>query len=139
MARLLPYANTHILINPFYRRNSSRDVLLATLMEAKDKGLLGGLRRLVFLHTAWSYSPVEYLILCPGLEKQIISIPARPAGHDYTDDDIRHMAAVLLMTPADTFYANMLTPGGASRSCLEGKHDPVAGLSVPLPENIKLK
>ena len=76
MATVIPYAHTHILFNPYYRRFSKETELIPTLQEAQSRGMLSGITRLVFFHSYWEHAVIADLILCDTLPKHVVTFPA---------------------------------------------------------------
>jgi hypothetical protein len=127
MAALAPYGQTQILFNPYYPRNYSTPIFLATLQEAQARHMFDSIDRLVFLRMLWSKSPLTDLMLCDALPKQIVTFPAfaLPVRTRY---DIERARAALMIVPKDLFLKDVMTENGKARSCLDGKHDMVPGL-----------
>ena len=122
MAALAPYRNLHILFNLYYPRNYSRNVLAATLHEAHARGMLDGVKRLVFLRLAWSRSPLTDLMLCNNLGKEIRTFPPLD-GKKLTRKTIENSFAAFMIVPK-TSLDNMLANG-----CMDGGHDMVPGFT----------
>jgi hypothetical protein len=131
MAALAPYKNTHILFNPYYPRNYTRGVFLATLDEAAARHMLDGADRIFFMRMAWSRSPLNDLMLCGALEKQIITFPA--FGAPLSRNDIDRARAAIMVISRDVMFRDILAPAGKARACLDGKHDIVPEYTVHVP------
>jgi hypothetical protein len=125
------YGNVPILYNPYFPRSYNRVVFLANLQEAMDKGLLQKAERLVFFRTGWSRSPLTDLMVCPDLEKTVLTFPAQSPHHTLTRDDILGSYISMMMVSRQTFVDDVLAPGGKVRACLDGKHDMAPGLALP--------
>jgi hypothetical protein len=133
MARLAPYRGTRILFNPYFPRNYSTQVFLATLREAQASHLLDKADRLFFLRMAWSRSPLTDLMLCPAVDKRIITFPATPAGSTLSRDNINGSLAAIMVVVKEPFLRDVLSPEGKAHACLNGEHDKVPGLIPPRP------
>ncbi len=127
MAALAPYRNTHILFNPYYPRNYSRNVLLATLEEAQTRHMFDGMERLVFLRMAWSRSPLTDLMLCDMPDKQLVAFAPLDTTHALSRNDIYGRFAVIMIVPKVPFLKEALASNGKVANCLDGKHDMVPG------------
>ncbi len=130
MAAVTPYGSTQILFNPYYPRNYSRYVWLATMKEAQDRHLFDGIKRLIFLRMAWSRSPLTDIMLCDKVDnKQIVTFPATLASHRFlTRNDIYLSWAAVMEIPAKPFLKDVLSPGGLERVCMNGVQDKVPDL-----------
>jgi 4-amino-4-deoxy-L-arabinose transferase-like glycosyltransferase len=131
MARLAPYRGTRILFNPYFPRNYSTQVFLATLREAKDRHLLDGADRIVFMRMAWSESPLTDLMLCDALDKQVITFPV--FSPRVTRYDIERARAAIMLISKQALLADVLPVTGKARACLNGAHDMVPGFRHGTP------
>jgi hypothetical protein len=125
MARLAPYGDTRILFNPYFPRNYSTDVFLATMGQAQESHLLDGADRIVFMRMAWSESPLTDLMVCDALDKHIITFP--DFHEAVTRDDIQRARAAIMIIPKQVLLTDILPANGKARACLTGKHDMVPG------------
>lgn len=129
MATLIPFANTHILFNPYYPRHYNKDIFIATMKDAEARHILDGISRLVFLELAWSRSPQADLMLCDALAaKQLLAFPPLPEGRALTREDIYHTRSAFLLLPTQDFLTDVLAPAGKAHGCMDGRHDMVPGL-----------
>ncbi len=131
MSALAAYGNTHILFNPYYPRNYSRNVLLATLEEAQTGHMFDEVQRLVFLRMAWSRSPLNDLMTCDTLTKQLVGFPPFEPNHPMDSDYIYTRSAALMIVPKERFLSEVMAQDGKARTCLDGKHDMVPGFMPP--------
>jgi hypothetical protein len=133
MAALAPYGNTHILFNPYYPRNYSTDVMLVTLQEAQKRHMFDTVDTLVFLHMAWSKSPIADLMLCPALSKQLLTFPTFTTPDKITRNDIERARAAIMLVPKETFVKDVLSPSGKARSCLSRQKEMLPGFTPITP------
>jgi hypothetical protein len=127
MVATAPYRSLRILYNPYYPRSYSTAVFLANLKEARQKGLLKPPGRLAFFRTAWSRSPLTDLMLCPALEKTVLTFPALGSEHTLTRDDIQGSYISMMLVQKQALLDDVLSPHGKARGCLDGVHDMVPG------------
>lgn len=121
------YGNVPILYNPFFPRSYNRAVFLANLEEAAQMGVMKTTQRIVFFRTAWSRSPLTDLMLCPMLEKTVLTFPAQQPFHTLTREDIYGSNVSMMLVRKQTLMDDVLAPDGKARACLDGKHDMVPG------------
>lgn len=118
-ATAMPYLNTRILFNPFYRRLNEGGVFSKTLMDAEARHILDGVDRLVFLYSLWPHSAIAQLILCAPLSKEIFAFPPEPPGHYFTREELEHDAAVLVVVRKEVFFSEVLPAAGKAHDCLK--------------------
>ena len=131
MATLTDYSNLHIVFNPYYPRNYSRHLFMATLLEADARHLLVDGQRFIFLRMAWSRSPLTDLMLCNTMDKEIVTFP--PLGRKpLTRENIYNSYAALMIVPRQFLEEELLAPNGKAHACLNGLHDQVPNLKPPI-------
>ncbi len=122
-ATVVPYLNTRILFNPFFRRLNETGVLLNTLLEAKTNHMLDGVDRLIFFYSLWPQSAVGQLILCPSLDKEMLTFPPKEPGHRFSREELSHEAALVLIVQKAVFFKEVLSPAGNAHSCLDKQRE----------------
>lgn len=110
---LVPYYHTHILFNS---SNPAEDMFL---QEAKQKHMLDRVDTLVFVNDRWATVPVIKMMLCPELDKTIVTIPASGPGHVFTYDELIHIPVSLLFVSRKTFFEQVVNPAGKARKCFD--------------------
>lgn len=113
MALKIPYEDTSLIINPYYRRLRTRNLLLTTLEAAQAQHMLDGVDRLIFMH---SY-PQAVLIGCPELNKQIFTFP--PTGRSLTAEEAFATPAMLLIVSKKDFWEQVVSQNGKAYHCLK--------------------
>ena len=121
MAIAIPYKNTSLLLNPFYRRLLDKQVFLETMHFAIDHAMLK--ENIVFFNTKFSgirteHYPVADLILCSDLPKEIIVIPALAANEQLTTQNLYEHNIVLARVTRDDLVNNFLNENGKAHHCL---------------------
>lgn len=128
-AVIIPYANTHIIIHPYERRIETTGILLATLNQAQQKGMLNGVDKLVFMKTVWDvyakgYEPLPWLFTCKQLDKQIVSFPSfnfpEITLKKSVSDEEKALAPAAFMTVSKKeFFEQVIAPNGKAHECLK--------------------
>ena len=135
MAMVVPYRDSRMLFNPYYARNYSTAVFLATLQEAQAKHWFDSSDRIVFYRTGWSRSPLTDLLLCENLPKRIVAFPPLGPKDQFTRGDIAlHRYAVLMIIDRASLTRDILAPGSPGRTCLDATHDMVPGFVPRSPD-----
>ncbi len=127
-AIIIPYHQTHILFNPYYRRMITGDVLTNTLEYAQEHHMLDGIDNIVFMKTIWdtyyeSKPPLPYLITCDALEKKITSSPPFSFPHlqegEIMSQEEKQAAPVAFMSVSKKdFFEQVISPEGKAHHCL---------------------
>ncbi len=127
MAVMIPYYNTHLLFNPYYRRMRTRDILFSTMESASKNKMLDGINTLVFMHAY----PVASLIACAKLDKAVIAFSS--FAHDnLTAEEIFSNPTILLTVSKKDLFEQVMSPSGKAHECL--KENPEMEKQVePLP------
>lgn len=136
MAAIADVGHTRLLFNPYYRRTSSRNVIVATLQEALNRHFLDGVDRLVFLHGSWDYSPLYKLFTCPELAATIVTFPASTYVRHFTPEDFRHIPFIVMLVSKEELLNALMKPDGKARACLLNQHDPVEKTLLPFPAGL---
>ncbi|HEU5047750.1 MAG TPA: glycosyltransferase family 39 protein [Rickettsiales bacterium] len=113
MALKIPYESTSLIVNPYYRRLRTRNLLLTTLKAAEEQHMLDGVERLIFMH---SY-PQAVLIGCPELDRQIFTFP--PTGKSFTAEEAFANPAMLLIVRKKDFLEQVVSENGKAYHCLK--------------------
>jgi len=110
----MPYYQSTLVFNPsYYTPPNALDILHLP----STQNALTSADTLIFLTTSWAESPIINLILCPALDKKIISFPATEPGHIFTVDEIYNTPAILLIASKKNLLEQVVSPIGKAHSC----------------------
>lgn len=114
-----PYAHTGgIVVNPYYRRFKTWDMLSYTISEAQQSHLMDGSDQLVFIF-AYPTNPIFDLIGCAQLKKQLISFPFYPYLENNISLDGIGIPAAMLIIPKKDLLEKVIAPGGTLHGCID--------------------
>jgi hypothetical protein len=123
-AVLMPLRHTHMLFGPVHRRYFKGNLLAEMLNDARARGLLEGITRLVFYQTQWALILDPDLTLCPASDKQVIAFPQSNPAPAFRSRLSSVNYATLTIVPASGFLNQIVFPQDTIHPCLRGKHDP---------------
>ncbi len=117
--RIVPYKNTHIMFNPYYRRFYFNENIIDMMIYAKNHHMLDGVDTLIFTRMMWSLNPVLSLMTCTSLDKKVITFPGMDEDHEYERKDIIYKPLSMLIVSKDAFFNELISSTGKAHGCLK--------------------
>ena len=114
---IIPYAHTRLLFRTVYMHYDGKS-LLTLLTEARNRNLLAGVDRLVFIRTSASRSAIINATLCPALDKYIITFPEIRRDHGASDQELVASPVTLLLVSKQAFFEQAGSPAGKAYRCM---------------------
>ncbi len=119
---VIPYYHTRILFSTSYYPLQLTKMLQKT----------GDANTLVFMEMSWAPTfDVSELILCPTLDKKIITFPPQAKNHVITREELKNTPVVLLEISKQKFFEQAVSPTGKAHKCYRGSVEWNEGASQP--------
>jgi len=116
LSALVPYYHTHLLFDKTYRTYTGN--MISILQSAYSSRLLDNYDRLIFISSFVPSDIFSDLILCPTLDKKLVSFPAAEPGHVFIREDLRKYSVIFMEVNKQDFLRQFLAPDGKARECL---------------------
>lgn len=116
LSDVIPYYNTHLLFDKTYRMYTEN--IIKIFEDAYTNHTTDPYDGLVFVSTFVPSDIMADLILCPQLDKKLISFPAAKPSHVFVHDDLRKFDMIFMEVEKQTFYKQFVAPDGVARQCL---------------------
>jgi hypothetical protein len=111
------YAQAKLMFKP-YAYNYTPDDLVTFVADAEAEGKLRGISSLVFTSTRWSRGTTIGLMLCPALNKTVVTFPPSPDFQALSREAVDRIPAIALIVSRQDFLHELAAPGGKARACL---------------------
>lgn len=112
----IPYYNTQLLFDKTYRMYTEN--IIKIFENSYTNHTMDHYDRLVFVSTFVPSDIMADLILCPELDKKLVSFPAAEPGHVFVHDDLRKFDVIFMEVDKQIFFNEFVAPNGKARKCL---------------------